>query len=140
MSLRRSFPGGMLDEKETFLMAVQREVQEEIFVKDVQFLQPSLPDVPNHRNDIRIRPFLGYLPRPMLPPTRINYNREEVAEVFTLPIEVLMQKERMRWQVFEERQRQIIPVFEGIRKEQPIWGLTAYILYFALKHVLFPPC
>jgi hypothetical protein len=72
--------------------------------------------------------FLGTLDIPSLSPSP-----KETEKVFTLSLKQLTDPSRIKFEVLT---RGTLPVFQGIEEENPVWGLTAYILYHFLKSIL----
>jgi 8-oxo-dGTP pyrophosphatase MutT (NUDIX family) len=117
-----SFPGGSIEEGDESLMATAlREAEEEID------LSPSLVEVIGELEEMYIppsnflvRPFVGLLP----PEAEMVLAPDEVEEIFTVPLDTLMDPETFRtvpW--YRDGREYTVPVFavEG----RNIWGATA---------------
>lgn len=127
-------PGGMFCEisDRTIVSTCLREMREEILGLDNQNVQVlgvfrcNWGEV-HHLVGVAVTPvvcFLGELPDALMPCQR------EVAEVFTIPLESLLDKSL--W-VYKEG---LAPIFLG--GPHIIWGLTGYILDRFCKDILLP--
>lgn len=80
-----------------------------------------------HLTGVAVTPVVCYLGEL---PDRLSPNQEEVSEVFTIPLEDLLDKS---FWVYKDG---LAPIFVG--GPHVIWGLTGYILNRFGKHVLRP--
>ncbi|XP_059048733.1 mitochondrial coenzyme A diphosphatase NUDT8-like [Achroia grisella] len=126
-----SFPGGKTDADETPTQTALRETKEEIG------LSPDKIDVwgvgqgfPGRDNKILISPVIGCIQD--LKQEDLIVNHKEVAEVFTVPIDILCNPENQFHTQF--RNGFILPVF--IANQYKIWGLTAYVTHMFLSSAL----
>lgn len=83
-----SFPGGKIEIGETSVQAAIRETKEELCIPvDCIEVIGELDYLLNNTNDM-IYPFLGYLKNIKL--EEIKYSNDEVSEIFTVPIDFLL--------------------------------------------------
>ncbi|KAJ3088019.1 nudix (nucleoside diphosphate linked moiety X)-type motif 8, partial [Quaeritorhiza haematococci] len=104
-----SFPGGIKDPSDPDLLsAALRETHEEISIPatQIEVLGRHLP-VPDRSTTIEVTPFVGFLgelgsPRQAGGPSRvqIEFNQDEVEEVFTMSIRELVDPSRWEWMRF----------------------------------------
>lgn len=126
-----SFPGGKTDNDETPMQTALRETKEEIGLSSEKIEVWGVgPAFPGRDNKILISPVIGSIND--LKCEDLAVNRNEVAEVFTVPIEVLCNPENQYHTQF--RNGFILPVF--IANKYKIWGITAYITHVFLSCVL----
>ncbi|MEW5854293.1 MAG: CoA pyrophosphatase [Myxococcota bacterium] len=120
-----AFPGGVREEDDADLIfTALREAHEEIG------LHPSSVDVLGMGDDaisitgLRVTPVVGWVPA--LP--SLVLSPREIAEVFTVPLEVLRRPGAVTEQTLKagDGTKRRVPFFEG--GPHPIWGLTAWIL------------
>jgi nudix motif 8 len=127
-------PGGMVCNMNdrSIVATCLREMKEEIgglshqHVQVLGILRCNWGEV-HHLVGVAVTPvvcYLGELPDQLIP------NESEVAEVFTIPLEALMDKSL--W-VYKEG---LAPIFLG--GPHVIWGLTGYILDRFYKDILLP--
>lgn len=120
-----SFPGGARHaEDPTLRDTALRESWEEIGLnpKDVEILG-ELDDIPTYTTNFVISPFVGAIPYPY----PFEVNPEEVEEVISVPLEVLLDKNNFR----EEMQfidGMLVSQYFYHCGDQIIWGATARIL------------
>jgi dephospho-CoA kinase len=120
-----SFPGGAQHEKDASLKdTALRESWEEIGLDpaDVEILG-ELDDTATHVTRFLISPFVGAIPYPY----NFKANPEEVDEVISVPLDVLLDKRNFR----EETQSiggQSVPQYFYRYGDRVIWGATARIL------------
>jgi 8-oxo-dGTP pyrophosphatase MutT (NUDIX family) len=127
-----SFPGGVIEANdEGPLQAALRETQEEIGIQpeDVQILG-ALKPLPTVTNFIVV-PIVGTIPWPY----KFNLNEEEVATVFSVPLDWLVDPDNLEVREWKpEGPWSSVPVhffrpYEG----EVIWGATARITIQLLK-------
>ncbi|RZC41126.1 NUDIX domain containing protein [Asbolus verrucosus] len=127
-----SFPGGMEDStdknpEETAL----RETQEELGIEQDQIEIWGKGNILVSRGVTSVLPVIGLIKsESVLKDLRINPS--EVKEAFTVPLEVLCDRDQIRHTQF--RTNYSLPVFVGGKKK--IWGLTAVITHMFLKSLL----
>ncbi|XP_063386630.1 mitochondrial coenzyme A diphosphatase NUDT8 [Cydia fagiglandana] len=123
-----SFPGGKKDKNETPVQTAFRETEEEIGLSRTKIeLWGQGPSVPGRNNQIMITPVVGTVKR--LEEKDLDINREEVAEIFTLPIESLCKKQNQLYTQFNNGF--ILPVFTV--DHYRIWGVTAVLTHMFLS-------
>jgi len=128
-----AFPGGGYHDEDTGpVSAALREAQEEIALPpgrvDVMGL---LDDFPTVTDQVVVTPVVGRVSD--LPELRADPG--EVARIFTIPIEALL--ERPRWRTTEyEKLGNRWKVFFFDWDDETLWGLSAYIVLHLLE--LFP--
>lgn len=90
--------------------------------------------LPNKTGSLRVHPFLGYIKDPISSIKDLNYNKDEVSTVFSLPIDYLSRRDIREVRQFRHTQVKY-PVFKvppeierEIEGENEIWGLTSFIL------------
>lgn len=90
--------------------------------------------LPNKTGSLRVHPFLGYIKDPISSIKDLNYNKDEVSTVFSLPIDYLTRRDIREVRQFRHTQVKY-PVFKvpaeierEIEGENEIWGLTSFIL------------
>ena len=139
------FPGGIIEDGETALEAALREAEEEIYTPKDSF-EILGPTHVFHTPGITSFPFVAKLKS-----YDGRFNREEVSEVFTVPLEFFMNTEperhmlewvRLESETFpyerivggrdyrwrKQRQPELFYNYEG----RTIWGFTGKILYYDL--------
>ncbi|KAI9287505.1 NUDIX hydrolase domain-like protein [Umbelopsis sp. AD052] len=123
-----SFPGGKQDpEDESPRHAALRETMEEIGISNIDILG-QYAILPNKHRNLRVHPFVGYIKDPV-DVSKIKYNPDEVASVFTLPLEYLTDPAICSMQNFRDSSYKY-PVYKtpddiDVRE---IWGLTSFIM------------
>lgn len=137
-----SLPGGMLEPGETPEQAACRELEEELLISGEQYEIISLLDV-MHTGNLLIYPFLA-----VIHTYQGTYNKDEVAEIFTVPLRFFMDKEPKMYKILlEVKEPEDFP-FEkiyggkkyGWRKRTEnvyfydyekycIWGITAKLIH-----------
>ncbi len=118
------FPGGMLDEgtDKTIVQTSLREAEEELGlsrdkVEVLGVLRCHWNEVA-HITGIAVTPVVGFLGE--LSELKLDVNRDEVEEFFTVPIHTILEGDRWVENKIET------PVFDD--GNHLLWGLTAYIL------------
>ncbi len=115
-----AFPGGKRDQTDHSLyQTALRETYEEVGIAP-QFIEKvgELPTV-NSRTGHCVKPFLALVQ----PSFRLNLNRDEVAEVFEVPLLHLVEPNHYISLPFGPRQVHFLPYGSHL-----IWGMTANIL------------
>jgi nudix motif 8 len=141
-----SFPGGKHDITDEDLTATAlRETREEIgLAADRVQLLGSHHSLPNKSFTIRVHPFVGYLKDPFTatsPVSMLNFERAEVASVFTVPLRQLADPTCWRLTRFRGN-GPLVPEWQvaglpGVPANVPIiWGLSAFILDNVLRTLL----
>jgi nudix motif 8 len=126
-----SFPGGKPESHETAVQTALREIREEIgLLPDKINVWGQGPAIPSRTNDLMITPVIGVIAD--LKPTDLNININEVAEAFTVPIQILCNPKNQYYTQFSNGY--ILPVF--IAEDFKIWGITAYITHAFLSCAL----
>ncbi|XP_073962102.1 mitochondrial coenzyme A diphosphatase NUDT8-like [Choristoneura fumiferana] len=126
-----SFPGGKTDNNESSLQTALRETHEEIGLTPMRVdVWGQGPAVPGRDNSIMITPVVGAIS--LLKPEDLNVNTKEVAEVFTVPLETLCDKNNQYYTQFSNGY--ILPVF--VAADKKIWGLTAFLTHAFLSSLL----
>ncbi|VVC88599.1 unnamed protein product [Leptidea sinapis] len=126
-----SFPGGKTVKNETPVETALRETEEEIGLSsskiDVWGYGPAFP---GRNNEIMITPVIGAIPK--LTHMDLNVNYSEVSEVFSVPLDVLCNKDNHFHTQFKNNY--ILPVF--VAENYKIWGITAYLTHVFLSCLL----
>jgi len=120
-----SFPGGARHvEDPTLRDTALRESWEEIGLdpKDVEILG-ELDDMPTYTSSFVISPFVGTIPYPY----HFEASPEEVEEVISVPLEVLLDKNNFREEM-ELIDGVLVAQYFYHSGDQVIWGATARIL------------
>lgn len=126
-----SFPGGKTNPNETPIETALRETEEEIGLSQKKIdVWGAAPAVPGRHNRIMITPIIGSVAN--LTVDDLNINDKEVAEVFTVAVELLCNPKNQFYTQF--RNGYILPVF--VAEQYKIWGITAYITHAFLSSVL----
>lgn len=139
-----SFPGGKIEENESPEYAAIRETYEELGIdkSDIEIL--SKLDYATSKSGSFVYTFLGYIKN--IDVEKINYNRDEVSELFFVPLSYLLENEpEMYYMNYYPKADNDFPYhmvnsgrdynWESIRhpvyfykyKDYVIWGLTAKI-------------
>jgi len=143
------FPGGGIEAVDSsFLSAAVRETVEELGLRAEQIqVLGSLHEVVSSIG-VRLHPFVGYVTDAHL----INPNRDEVASVFTVPLEFLLEAQPIIGHMERSTRPladfpfELVPSYSDKWKKRKnyqvlfykynqhvIWGLTAQVLYNFLK-------
>jgi 8-oxo-dGTP pyrophosphatase MutT (NUDIX family) len=125
-----SFPGGICDEGEFPIDAALRETWEELGIDRNQVdVLGTLTPLPDRVRTTVITPVLGHLKiHDVL--DHVKTNPDEVAYAFTIPLRELLEDSNRRFTRFKHLPLRF-PVFTC--GEEPIWGLTAFILDVVLQ-------
>lgn len=126
-----SFPGGPINQEESAIQTVLRETFSEIGLRpDKIDIWGQGPPLPGRNNKIMITPVIGSIDT--LAPEDLTIKNGEVAEVFTIPIELLCEPKNQYYTQFSNGF--VLPVF--VIEEYKIWGITAFITHAFLSSVL----
>lgn len=126
-----SFPGGKTDLDETPVQTALRETFEEIGLSPKKIeVWGQGPAVPGRNNKILITPVIGSVSN--LSDEDLSINIKEVAEVFTVPVEVLCDPNNQYHTQYQNGY--VLPVF--VAEQYKIWGMTAYITHAFLSSIL----
>lgn len=126
-----SFPGGKTDLDETPVQTALRETAEEIGLSSKKIeVWGHGPAVPGRNNKIMITPVIGSVSE--LTDEDLSINLKEVAEVFTVPVEVLCDPNNQFHTQYLNGY--MLPVF--VAEQYKIWGITAYITHAFLSSIL----
>ena len=126
-----SFPGGKKDpEDESLVATALRETFEEILIppQKVQVLG-ALCSLPNKTGDTKVTAFIAHLGE--IQESEIKFNRNEVAQVFTIPIKDLAIPTHL-----EHFRNTGIDIPSWKLGTHRIWGLTGYFLSEFLKRIV----
>lgn len=107
--------------------AALRETMEEIGISNIDILG-QYAILPNKHRNLRVHPFVGYIKDPV-DVSKIKYNPDEVARVFTLPLEYLTDPAICEMQNFRDSSYKY-PVYKTPKdiEVREIWGLTSFIM------------
>lgn len=126
-----SFPGGKTDLDETPVQTALRETAEEIGLSSKKIeVWGQGPAVPGRNNKILITPVIGSVTN--LTEADLKISIKEVAEVFTVPVEVLCDPKNQYYTQYQNGY--VLPVF--VAEQYKIWGITAYITHAFLSSIL----
>lgn len=120
-----SFPGGRVEENETYLEAALRETEEEIGLQreHLQILF-ELSTLYVHPSNSIIHPFVAFLPQ------KVDFfiNPTEVEEVFEIEIDFFRQNYNFFMESWKfDNENVLVPNWK-IHPKQVLWGATAMIL------------
>lgn len=118
-----AFPGGSVEPDEPLELAAVRETEEEVGIpRDQIELIGRLDDVVTNSGFV-VAPFVGIIP------SQFEYvlQQSEVAEVFEVPVHLLMQEPNPEVRYVEFRSKQF-PAYFYRYKSTEIWGLTGRML------------
>jgi len=119
-----SFPGGAAEENDT--SAVQtalREAYEEIGLPPDTVQPIGFLDRMDTISDYRVLPVVAMV----TPPVNWVPDEREVAEVFTVPLSIVLDAERYETRIFKQHGREY-PIFTLNWQGYKIWGITAAVL------------
>jgi 8-oxo-dGTP pyrophosphatase MutT (NUDIX family) len=120
-----AFPGGKIDPNDAGpLEAALRESQEEIGIDpgDVRILGQL--DQVTAAYSFLITPFVGIIPHPY----EFEVNAGETAEVFTVPVEELLEHARFKIEPRPPASNRTDPIYHFYCDGRDIWGATARIV------------
>ncbi len=126
-----SFPGGRAEHgDDSAVITALRETEEEIGLCPDAVTPLGFLDRFDTVSDYRVLPVVGLV----RPPRQWNINTREVAEIFTLPLEVVLDRSRYREQVAERDGKTFI--FHRLEWQgHVVWGLTAAMLLNLLERM-----
>jgi 8-oxo-dGTP pyrophosphatase MutT (NUDIX family) len=119
-----SFPGGAAEENDT--SAVQtalREAHEEIGLPPDVAQPIGFLDRMDTISDYRVLPVVALV----TPPVKWVPDEREVAEVFTVPLSIVLDAERYETRIFKQHGHEY-PIFTLNWQGYKIWGITAAVL------------
>ncbi|KAL0075662.1 NUDIX hydrolase domain-like protein [Phycomyces blakesleeanus] len=115
-----------------------RETMEEIGISphDIDILG-QFSCLPNQSGSLRVHPFVGYVRKPVNA-ALLDYNPEEVAKAFCLPLEYLLRPSVRELRQFRDTSHKytVFHLPQPIESETEIWGLTSFILDGVLRKIL----
>ena len=119
-----SFPGGGAEEgDDTAVRTALREAEEEIGLSPDRVTPLGFLDRFDTVSDYRVLPIVGLIK----PPAKWIIDHREVDQVFTLPLDVALNRSRYKEQVMRrDNQRFVVHSIEW--KGNVVWGLTAAML------------
>lgn len=147
-----SFPGGKIEENESPEYAAVRETHEELRIDedDIEILAEM--DYATSKRGSFVYTFLGYIKN--TDASKINYNRDEVSELFFVPLSYFLENEPEKYYMnYYPKADDDFPYhmvndgknynWESIRypvyfykfKDYIIWGLTAKITYSFIRKI-----
>lgn len=125
-----AFPGGVTDKDETAVQTVLRKAVDDIGLSPKKIeVWGQAPAVPS-RNKMLITPVIGSISN--LSHEDLFINTKEVAEAFTVSVEILCNSENQFHTQYKNGD--LLPVF--IADQYRIWGITAYITHVFLTAIL----
>lgn len=126
-----SFPGGAAEQHDDSAVATAlREAREEIGLDPSAVTAVGFLDRFDTISDYRVLPVVGLVE----PPTRWVIDHSEVAELFTVPLDVLLDRNNYRKQVAEQLgQRYVYHRLDW--QGHSIWGLTAAMMLNLLRRM-----
>ncbi len=120
-----SFPGGLQEKGESAAETALREAQEEIGIQpDEVSTAGMLSTLYISPSNSLVEPVVGFLPRQ--PDFKQNY--DEVEEIFTVPVEDLLDKQNLTEQNWQLKPGALYKVPFWEVHATPLWGATAMIL------------
>nr|CAH7717984.1 unnamed protein product [Callosobruchus chinensis] len=127
-----SFPGGMQDvEDKTLEETALRETKEELGIEADRINIWGSGNVIITKTSTCVLPVIGRIEGELIL-DKLQVNRDEVEEVFAVPLDRLCHPDLLGYTQF--RGSFSMPVFRG--GQQRIWGLTALITYMLLSSLL----
>ncbi len=120
-----AFPGGKIDPEDSgALAAALRESQEEIGINTADVRILGQLDQVTAAYSFMITPFVGSIPHPY----PFVVNRDETAEVFTVPIAELLHQARFEIEPRPPHSNRRDPIYHFYYDGRDIWGATARIV------------
>lgn len=144
------FPGGKVEEGESFQQCAVRETVEELGIREDDITVINQMDVMHTYSNFTLFPFLGIIKEEAL--ERLGCNPDEVEEVFTVPLDSLMENDPFiyKMQIVPQIKEDFpyerikfpktynwrkgtneIPIYEY--ENRIIWGLTGRVTMNLLK-------
>ena len=119
-----SFPGGGAEEgDDSAVRTALREAEEEIGLSPDRVTPLGFLDRFDTVSDYRVLPIVGWIK----PPAKWVIDHREVEQVFTLPLEIALDRSRYKERVMKsDNQRFVVHSIEW--KGNVVWGLTAAML------------
>jgi len=119
-----SFPGGMREiSDDTLEQTALRETHEEIGLNKIDIKLLGNLESLMSSTQFLVTPFIGLIQ----PPLNLVIDTQEVAEIFTVPLNFLLDKNNQQKQIFKQN-TQAHEVYVIEYEQHRIWGLTAKIL------------
>lgn len=132
-----SFPGGHFEENETAFEAAIRETNEELGIPSTCLEALAIGQTVPAITGTSVVPVLGFVNMNFDTESRFQLSEAEVERVFFRTIDELLTNRS-----YETLSRDGItmdfPVFGKDRKEERIWGLTAFVLAAVLDKIYIP--
>lgn len=131
-----SFPGGGEDEGDAGpLETALRETEEELGIPRAQVrILGVLDDVYTFVSGFVITPVVGVIP----PPEALRVNREEIAEVLSVPLAVFRDPSRVRVEDRARTSGERVRLYFYSHGPHEIWGATAWIMKDFIDAVFGP--
>ncbi|KAG0348560.1 nudix (nucleoside diphosphate linked moiety X)-type motif 8 [Podila humilis] len=132
-----SFPGGKRDPTDSSCLATAlREMEEEVFIRPDQVeVLGEYPAMPNKDCTMRVQPYVGFLREPIKDISQIQFNKDEVQKVFSVPINDLLDPQKRTNLVRFRDSQYMYPVYHVENEDCTVWGLTAFILDCVLRRI-----
>lgn len=128
-----SFPGGMKDDSDGSHEATAlRETEEELSIPKESIEVWGRCPAMESANKVTVVPVIGYLGH--INVEELNFNPDEVGDVFTISLQHLCDKENFRFTQFRTGKGYSIPVF--LNGKYRVWGLTAGVTHIFLSALL----
>ncbi|MBL7976276.1 MAG: CoA pyrophosphatase [Candidatus Kapabacteria bacterium] len=120
-----SFPGGRMDDGETYEQTALRETFEEIGIPEHTItILGRLSDLYTPPSNSSIHPVVGWCSE--LP--QLTLSQSEVDECFTVPLHMLHSAEHVTEEEWEYRNQRMTVPFWKVHPTTPLWGATAVML------------
>ncbi|MGA2298325.1 MAG: CoA pyrophosphatase [FCB group bacterium] len=120
-----SFPGGRSENSETAIETALRETEEEIGIHPnlIQILG-TLSQLYVPPSNSLITPIVGFISDDII----FNTNSDEVDEVFSVPLDTLLNDDFLKRETWKLDYYEIDVPFWDIHHSTPLWGATAMML------------